>query len=254
MNGSPVADLVRGWVNVYTRGLPAELRDARRDEVDDDLWCEHEEAAAIGRSRRSLDVDLGLRLVFGVPADISWRLAYRRDAAPAILERSPSRSTRTIGASAVIAVLSTGFLGVLGSKFGSDLGGASFVPLILGSIILGAIAFLVAALGLAWLYQDRVGPLGNLGAIAVVLGAFTTISSGIAAPIFVGSAMLMWDLARIGVVSWLVPIVHVATAVLFIVGIPNVFSGASFSLYLVTWGAVGVMLIRGVPQVHAPSA
>ena len=58
MNGSPVADLVRGWVDLYTRGLPQELRAARRDEIADDLWCEQEEAAALGRSARSLDADL----------------------------------------------------------------------------------------------------------------------------------------------------------------------------------------------------
>jgi hypothetical protein len=36
MSRSPVAAVVRGWVDLYTRGLPADLRAARRDEVDDD--------------------------------------------------------------------------------------------------------------------------------------------------------------------------------------------------------------------------
>ena len=67
MNGSPVATLVRGWVDLYTRGLPADLRDARRDEVDDDLWCEQDEAAAAGRSARSLDADLFRASCSGCP-------------------------------------------------------------------------------------------------------------------------------------------------------------------------------------------
>ena len=37
MNGPGVTTLVRGWVELYTRGLPADVRAARRDEVDDDL-------------------------------------------------------------------------------------------------------------------------------------------------------------------------------------------------------------------------
>ena len=54
MNGSPVAGLVHAWVDLYTRGLPADARAARRDEIADDLWCEHAEAEASGRSSRSL--------------------------------------------------------------------------------------------------------------------------------------------------------------------------------------------------------
>ena len=67
MNGSPVARIVRGWVDLYTRGLPADARASRRDEVADDLWCEQAKAAAAGRSDHSLDADLFLRLLFGIP-------------------------------------------------------------------------------------------------------------------------------------------------------------------------------------------
>ena len=108
MNGSPVATLVRGWVDLYTRGLPADLRDARRDEVADDLWCEQDEAAAAGRSARSLDADLFRRLVFGMPADVSWRLAYRRAPTAASLARSSSMSTRALGTLAIMYGLSLG--------------------------------------------------------------------------------------------------------------------------------------------------
>jgi hypothetical protein len=97
MNRSRVAALVRGWVDLYTRGLPAEARAARRDEIDDDLWCQQEDAAAAGRSARSLDADLVLRLIFGIPADITWRLTHRGPAPTANLVRSPARSTRILG-------------------------------------------------------------------------------------------------------------------------------------------------------------
>ena len=78
MSEPPIAVLIRRWVDLYTRGLSTEARAARRDEIADDLWCHHEEALAIGRSMRSLDGELLARLVFGIPADVAWRIAPRR--------------------------------------------------------------------------------------------------------------------------------------------------------------------------------
>ena len=78
MSGSPVAALVRGWVRLFHQRVCADPRAARRDEADDDLWCQHEEADAAGRTARSLDADLGLRLLFGIPSDITWRLDSSR--------------------------------------------------------------------------------------------------------------------------------------------------------------------------------
>jgi hypothetical protein len=256
MNGSPVAGLVRGWVRVYTRGLPAELRDARRDEVDGDLWCELEEAAALGRPGRSRRSDMLLRLLFGVPADISWRLAYHGNA-PSGLERRSSTRTRILGLLAIVAVSSLAAQLILSSLIGEDAfwtwGGA--LVLMFGWMI----SFPAAALGVAWLVQDRVGPIGRFGAIVAMLGLFTMFA-GFVSPIFVGSAMLMWDLARIGVISRLVPIVHVAIAIVsvataskFIVDLPSLFGAPLLILYLLTWIAIGVSMIRGVPLGQARS-
>jgi hypothetical protein len=118
MNRSPIAAVIGGWVDLYTRGMPAAVRAARRNELDDDLWCEHEEAVALGRSARSLDADLVLRLVFGIPADISWRLSYRGQAAAASIERSSAVETRTLGLLAIVAGLIWGMLFVLFIPFG----------------------------------------------------------------------------------------------------------------------------------------
>jgi hypothetical protein len=258
MNGSPVAGLVRGWVDLYTRGLPADARAARRDEIDDDLWCEHAEAAAAGRSARSLDADLFLRLLFGLPADVSWRLASRNGAPAASLERRSSTSTRILGLLVIVAVSSLGAQLILSGLLGEIAFFSSAGALVL--LLAWMISMLAAALGLAaWLFQHRVGPLGGLGAIVVTFGMLTMFA-GFAAPIFVGSAMLTWDLARIGVVSRLVPIVHVATAVVavttaigFVIGAPGVLVGVLLILYMLTWIAIGVSLIRGVPQAQARS-
>jgi hypothetical protein len=264
VNGSPVAGLVRGWVRVYTSGLPAELRDARRDEIDDDLWCQHEEAAALGRSARSLDADMVMRLLFGIPADLSWRLTYRGKPVASSLERSSSMSTRALGSSAIIAGLIWGLLFIAFIPLGESVWtGAIGVAGVLGSLV-AAIAFSTAAIGLAFRFQDRVGPLGGFGALLVTLGAITSmVGSVVLMPI--GSVLLMWDLARIGVVPWLISIAHVAAAIVVGVGLvvahPSIVDASTRALfvailvpYVVSWIAVGVSLFRGVPQVASASA
>jgi hypothetical protein len=76
--------------------------------------------------------------------------------------------------------------------------------------------------------------------------------------------MLMWDLARIGIVSRLIPIAQFASAIVFAVGLVVWQAGigdtwsrallvALFTPYLLTWVAIGVSLIRGVPQAQARS-
>jgi hypothetical protein len=265
MNGSPVAVLVRGWVDLYTRGMPAPMRAARRDEIDDDLWCEHEEAAAIGRSGRSLGADLVLRLVLGMPADISWRLMYRGRAASG-LERSPSMSTSVLGVFAIVAGLTFGSLLILFVPVGEAVWTGSIgIFGILGTLV-GAIAFMAAALGLASRFQDRVSLVGALGALSVTVGALASGGGSILIVMLpVGSGMLTWDLGRSGVLSRLASFAHVAAAIVLAAGLvvahldpgdagSRALFAALFAPYLVTWGAIGVSLIRGVPKAQAPSA
>jgi hypothetical protein len=65
--------LVRGWVQLYTRGLPDGVRDGRRDELEADLWDEAAEAADLGNERLIGRARLS-RLLRGMPADIAWRI------------------------------------------------------------------------------------------------------------------------------------------------------------------------------------
>src|SRR6187431_1599776 len=107
MNSSALTALVRWWVKAYTRGLPAQLQTARRDEIDDDLWCQQEEALATGRTAHSLGAEMFVRLLLGVPADLTWRFANRRNAgARARVEMSSSMSARVFGTLAVLAGMS----------------------------------------------------------------------------------------------------------------------------------------------------
>ncbi len=79
MNANPVrellaARLVRGWVRLYTAGLPAGVRDGRREEIDGDLWEQVRDGAQIGRTPRYFRSDVLVRWLLGVPADLSWRV------------------------------------------------------------------------------------------------------------------------------------------------------------------------------------
>jgi len=66
------AAIVRGWVALYTFGLPAGIRDRRRWEVDADLAEEQLDAVRQGH-RRSLARERIRRLLLGLPADLAWR-------------------------------------------------------------------------------------------------------------------------------------------------------------------------------------
>ncbi len=69
-----VIGLVRAWTRVYTCGMGQTRRDARRAEVESDLW---EHAHADDCPPRPLEI-LG-RLLLGVPDDLRWVLEQGGD-------------------------------------------------------------------------------------------------------------------------------------------------------------------------------
>ena len=82
MNACSIAmAIVRGWTRLYTWRLPAEARDARRAELESDLWESH-------LNDRAWQV-IG-RLVLGMPDDLRWRFA---SAGP----HHPARRTIALG-------------------------------------------------------------------------------------------------------------------------------------------------------------
>jgi hypothetical protein len=74
--------------------------------------------------------------------------------------------------------------------------------------------------------------------------------------------MLVWDLARVGVLSRRAALTHMVAAAILLVGLVVVLlSQTNFVLgvvggvsYLLSWIAIGVSLVRGVPQVQARSS
>jgi hypothetical protein len=64
--------VVRGWVAVYTLGLPKTMRARRRDEIAADLADERADAIRRGRQRELFSRRLRL-LIAGIPDDLVWR-------------------------------------------------------------------------------------------------------------------------------------------------------------------------------------
>jgi hypothetical protein len=63
--------LVRTWTWLYTYGLPTQVRDARRLEIESDLWEFLHDTDRAGSVTSS--VHLLVRLLRGVPDDLTWR-------------------------------------------------------------------------------------------------------------------------------------------------------------------------------------
>jgi hypothetical protein len=70
--------LVRGWTYVYTAGMDRGLCDARRAEIESDLWEFHEDARRRGYPPSAIGAHMLLRLVLGTPADLFWRAEHAR--------------------------------------------------------------------------------------------------------------------------------------------------------------------------------
>jgi hypothetical protein len=66
-----VLALTRAWLRVYTSRLPRHLADARRAEIESDIWeMQHDSDLASGRLNAALAIR---RVIDGMPDDIAWR-------------------------------------------------------------------------------------------------------------------------------------------------------------------------------------
>jgi hypothetical protein len=154
MNGPRPPLLVRvaeGWVAWYTRGLPGEVRDGRRAELRSDLFEHGRHVAAGGRGRLRWSLQVGGRVVRGLPDDLWWRFAQQAASRP---RTAAAQRRRQLLAWLFDWVVSPAFaIAVLVTAWFS----ASAVRLS------GALAVLFAAL--AVLRMKLVGPAGNETAI-----------------------------------------------------------------------------------------
>jgi hypothetical protein len=258
MIATGAAGLVRRWVRVYTGGLPPELRDRRRDEIDADLWSQLEEAAVIGRPARSINAEILTRWLSGIPADLSWRLEHR-GGAPVTTQTATASHPISPGFG-VLAILGGFGLYSLMYRYSEATADDAFYWLgVLGEL---AIAAVLAALVLA--SQDRLTRtavvLGSIGAAGMALAAIGAWWLMLVAPVC--GAVLVWNLATLHIVGRWVAVVHAAGAV-GLLGIGAAAAGGTtvnalfiaLAVYPATWILIGLSLLRptAVPK-PAPAA
>lgn len=247
------AGLVRGWVDLYTRGLPAELRDGRRDEIAADLWSQFEEAAVIGRSERATATEILVRLLAGIPADVSWRMAHREGRSEEAKPSDDAIGTVGLGWAAIFA--GAGLMGLL-LRYSEVV--TSDVLYWAGVVAEVALALVLAGLALG--FQDRLGRraivAASVGALCAVFAAVGLWPLMFALPFC--SAPLLWDLASERILgrwaAWSHAVTAGAVIVIFIgfalgglqYQVP-VLGGLAFGIwfaYPITWVLIGLSLIR----------
>ena len=71
--------IVRAWTRLYTVRMDPALRNARRAEIDSDLWEFHEDARRRGALPELIAMHMVVRLVLGVGHDLLWRAEHRAE-------------------------------------------------------------------------------------------------------------------------------------------------------------------------------
>jgi hypothetical protein len=173
-------------------------------------------------------------------------------------------STRMVGALWVVAgvaLVSAAIVVAVLPESSPSAPGA--IVLAVGSV--GALAFLGAVLGLVWQFRGRLGRLsalaGGVAALGMLLVVIGAPPSWVLLPL--GSAVLVWDLARAQAIPRALAIVFGASSILLLVSLVGALFGiidtadtplqVALALpYLLSWIALGVSLLRGMPIAQAP--
>jgi hypothetical protein len=168
------------WTRLYTRGLPNDVAERRREELVSDLY---EHSSVQGRTSAQQREVLG-RVLWGIPADLSWRRAAK---APRLrrLQTGASMTLRnvTTGVFSFIILFelwaSAGVWLGQGAEDGSDAGGWRY-----------GVPFLIAAAVIAFALRTR-DEAPRRSTVLLVIGA--------AAP-----ALVFYWMAPIFIPFWLV--------------------------------------------------
>jgi hypothetical protein len=256
---------LRRWAEVYTRGLPADVRERRREEIDDDLWSQLEEARLVGRSHRSTNGEILVRWLTGLPADVSWRLARGRAApapAPTVpglspVSQAPAWLAIVGGLSIVLYGLLIVAIALVTPGFGIEDAYREVTPglfvILLGAGGIFGIAFATA--GFVVQFQERMHPVVAIGgSVAAMIGLFGAFGGVIVWMLWLASAFVVWNLAIAGVIGRRMATAHVVSAALLMATIGLVLLDTRFVAlvififpYAITFVAIGVSIRRGVP-------
>jgi hypothetical protein len=218
----------RAWVRVYTSGMPSDLCQARRAEIESDLWECQQEPRRAPDSGTSVAVDILRRTFTGIPDDIGWRLDTSR-------ERRAGRSLRRT--SMAISTERLRWMGLGAIVGGALMMGVRVVDLVLGHpgrvvspsgnslrfsgalgasmLSLLAVLALLATLGVLGLYVERrrhVDRRGSAGLVLLLAGsAIATVAlalqaSAVAFDVSASAAWMAINLLMIPAYALLIPI------------------------------------------------
>lgn len=255
--------LIRRWVALYTRGLPDEVRSLRWDEIASDIWSQREDAMETGQATAALGVEMVARLIFGIPADVGWRLEQKgHQTAPGIIGRRATMGSRIVGIVAIFGgislCVSVGLFAAAMLRQPDSLPWhvhldpvpATVIP-VLGNG--GIFALAGAMVGLASLFSDRLHPVVALvawsGAVGGGVGAFGAYAGLLLLP--AGSAFVLLALARARLVNRWLAVAHLAGAIVFLVALWAMLNNERSGLfpltevYPLTWIGIGAAVMRG---------
>jgi len=166
--------LVLRWVGFYTRNLPVEIADARRDDLIADLHDQISESLAADRPAEVIARELHLRAAKGALADLQWRREQLHLAA--LAGHAPSGGLLVASATGALVMVVVGLVALdrnapLVSRQVLDVPGA-FFPL--------AAAAAMAICGLVLLARPRTRFVGELWLVAasqlLIAPAFETLA------------------------------------------------------------------------------
>jgi ABC-type multidrug transport system permease subunit len=155
--------VARSWVALYTTRLPLEIREARRSEIDSDLWEQQWLAARRGDPAFGTAIEVLTRILLGILADIAWRI----EAGATQSERRTTVNQSILTRIAFIAA-SLGLLALVANGIGMMLGAGEFDNQ-REQLIWGFSFFFLPAVSLVGLWLCASKP--RLGLAMVIAGA-----------------------------------------------------------------------------------
>ncbi len=164
MTPERMAELVAGWVRLYTRDLPASVAQRRVEEIDADLHDHIAHERARGISERRIARGIASRMVRGLAADAAWRGHQAKVAARPSTREETMKVSKAVYRSAVRIALGVALILTipLVATLVSDGEGWSVGDFIAGGVFLAAIGIVIE------LAVKRVGNLALAIGIAVV--------------------------------------------------------------------------------------
>ena len=162
--------LTRLWVRLYTKGLPSDVRDARRAEIESDLWEQGEDGESNGYKPQDTGLQVFFRLLAGIPADLTWRLEHRLTGrGESVLERSRNVGSTVLQKGAIGLTLLVAALyvaGAVGFVVDQSTGNADWTAEAWEVVLFGVAPFAAAALVVVGLLIGKRSPWWGTGLLA----------------------------------------------------------------------------------------